>query len=82
MLGSNIFGVGILYIAYFMDRKLYKWSAFVDSELTTVPQVLMTVGLALLVISVVCMWGALKNIKYQLIMVDMRYLSYSVGCDH
>lgn len=67
----QISGVGILWIAYFMDRKLDKWSEFVDSELTTLPQVLTAVGLALLVIAIVCMYGTLKNIKYRLILVGI-----------
>ncbi|XP_003244334.1 CD151 antigen-like isoform X1 [Acyrthosiphon pisum] len=74
-----IFGIGILCIAYFMDRKLYKWSAFVDSELTTVPQLLTTIGLALLVIAVICMCGTLKNIKYQLIMVSVLLAILLIG---
>ncbi|XP_015368314.1 PREDICTED: tetraspanin-9-like [Diuraphis noxia] len=76
-----ISGIGILWIAYFMDKKLYKWSGFVDSELTTVPQVLTAVGLALLVIAIVviCMCGTLKNIKYRLLLVSMLLAILLIG---
>lgn len=72
--GMQISGVGILWIAYFIDRKLYKWSEFVDSELTSLPQVLTAVGLTLLVIAVVCVYATLKNIKYRLILVGISVI--------
>ncbi|XP_022162248.1 tetraspanin-6-like [Myzus persicae] len=74
-----ISGVGILWIAYFIDRKLYKWSEFVDSELTSLPQVLTAVGLTLLVIAVVCVYATLKNIKYRLILVSLLLAILLVG---
>ncbi|XP_026813928.1 tetraspanin-9-like [Rhopalosiphum maidis] len=74
-----ISGVGILWIAYFMDKKLYKWSEFIDSTLTTVPQILTAVGFILLVISVACTLGTPKNIKCRLTVLSLLLAIILIG---
>jgi len=79
----NIFffisGVGILWIAYFMDKNLYKWSEFIDSTLTTVPQIITAVGLILLVIAIVCTLHTPKNIKCRLVMLSILLAIIFIG---
>lgn len=75
---SQISGVGVLWIAYFMDKNIYKWSDFINSTLTIVPQILTCVGLVLLVIAIVCTFHAPKNIKCQLTMVITYAVAYTL----
>lgn len=62
-----------------MDKNIYKWSDFIDSTLTTVPQILTAVGLLLLVVAIVCTFRAPKNIKYQLTMLSLLLALILIG---
>ncbi|XP_025207696.1 tetraspanin-9-like [Melanaphis sacchari] len=74
-----ISGIGILWIAYFMDKNLYKWSEFVNSKLTSMPEILAAVGILLLVIAIVYTFAAPKNTKYQLTMLSFLLIIVLIG---
>lgn len=52
---------GILAIAFIINQRFYKWSDFMDIELTTTPKILTAIGLGLFLIAVVGLCGVLRD---------------------